>query len=134
MTVGDNIVEIEYGHTFNLGDYESMRVSCRVMVGLNQTPEEAFRQARAFVFERYEEVEDVARTERAIEALRASKHEAEYKLEQVNQVLAEALRKYEQVRAKLAEMGMPQDRLNDWLQPISVERVTGLPAEDKLPF
>jgi hypothetical protein len=81
---------IEYGCTYNLGDYENERISIRVTVGPDETPVEALARPRAFVEGTH--AETVTRRKRATDIAQAQSRisDLDYWLERERKEAAEA--------------------------------------------
>jgi len=68
-------VELEYSRTFNLGDYESERITVRVSVDVTENPIDVFKDTKALAFSMHEDGKLLEESKKVAEAEEPKKTE-----------------------------------------------------------
>jgi len=68
-------IELEYSRTFNLGDYESERITVRVSVDVTENPIDVFKDTKALAFSMHEEGKLLEESKKVVEAEEPKKAE-----------------------------------------------------------
>lgn len=84
-----SVTKVQYGFTFNLGNYQSERIDAEVQPELGETPEEAFLRARAFVVAAHEQAEKARKWEYELDQQREQIRHNTYYIERYTKQLHE---------------------------------------------
>lgn len=123
------ITEIEYGFTYNVGNYQSERISVRLHVEPGISPEQTFERARQFVEQMHTRSKEVAQLETQVHRLRNAINNEAYKLNQVHMRQREALKRYEDLRQLLHTHGVSLPELASYYLPPE-EPATNMEPDD----
>lgn len=111
------ITEVAYGFTFNLGDYQSERIDCRVRVEPDETPEHAIERARLFVQQQHDRTNTARTLSEEIEAMQSALKYREHKIQKISALHKEAVTRYNEVREALASQGVNIPAIPYWDLP-----------------
>ncbi len=117
------ITEIEYGFTYNVGNYQSERISARLQVEPGISPEQTFERARQFVEQMHTRSKEVAQLDTQVHRLRNAIDNEAYKLNQMLDRRREEARKYAELRSLLQQHGVDIPELSSYLTPPPVEEL-----------
>ncbi len=111
--------EVEYGRTFNLGNYESERIGMRLPVEAGAAPQAVLDQARRWVEQQHQQGEEVRRLEQRLADLSVQLRSRERDLEQLKTRLGSAAQVYEQLYHQVKQQGGRLTPLHVYLLPTS---------------
>jgi hypothetical protein len=97
--------EVEYGRTFNLGNYESERIGVRLPIEVGQAPQETLDRARRWVEQQHGQGVEVRRLEQRLATLNLQIKGHKYDLQQIAGRLDAAVQEYERLRELAAQQG-----------------------------
>lgn len=109
--------EVGYGKTFNLGNYESERIDMRVPVDPGETPAQALDRARAWVEGQHARTDEVAQVHDRIASLKGQERDARGSAKQVLRQWCDVAKRYDELRALLAQHSVEIAALTPYLRP-----------------
>jgi hypothetical protein len=116
------IIEIEYGFTYNVGNYQSERISARVRAEPGETPEQMFERARQFVEQMHTRSQEVAQLDTQMRRLRNAIDNEAFKLNQMMDRRRDAARQYNELRTLLQTHGVDIPEISPYLTPPPAEQ------------
>lgn len=108
---------VEYGKTFNLGNYENERIFLTDDVQPGETADEAYARVRHWVLAKHGEREEVKSRECELLRLQHGIDSAHYRLSEVLSEWRETVRKFDELRALLAKNGLEISPLSTYYLP-----------------
>lgn len=112
-----SITEVAYGFTFNIGNYQSERIDCKIAVEPGETPEQAMDRARLFVEQQRQRRQEVLSLNEHIKRLRGQEDNLQSKIKQVKVNHRQAVERFNELRALLALHGVQIEELSRYYLP-----------------
>jgi hypothetical protein len=111
------IREVGYGFTFNVGNYQSERIDCRIEIEEGETARDALDEARQFVQVQHKRGVEAEQLEQRVMRLRSDEEHARNKVGVVLSHWREAVERYNELRALLQQHGVEIKPLGDYYLP-----------------
>ena len=125
------ITEVGYGFTFNVGNYQSERLDCKVEVEEGETAQDALDKARKFVQQQHKRGAEVEQLEQHIMRLKNEERHASDRLTAVRNRWRETAERFNDLRALLQQHGVEIKPLDSYYLPPTEEDLKQAEEDDE---